>query len=160
MQIEIEAFPLAVDIDPEADDQVDELEQNQRDDRVVADGAPDAVELDQHLMRIAVDQTALAGAADRRNREHAGEEGSDRPTDAMDAERIEAVVVPESVLETGRAPIAKNAGGDADDQRAARIDKPRSRGDRDQAGNGAGADPEDAWPAFESPFDKHPSERG
>src|ERR1700681_1990081 len=101
MQIEVETLALAVEVHPEADNKVDELEQDQRDNRVIRDGAADAVELDEHLLRVAVDQTALTVAADRRHREDAGQEGSDRAADAMHAKGIKAVVVTEGVLEAG-----------------------------------------------------------
>src|SRR5580692_2898240 len=99
MQVEIEALALAVDIDPETENRIDKFEQEQRDDGVVDHGAGDAVELDDDLLRIAVDKTALAVAADRGHRENAGEDGADRAADAMHAKRIETVIIAEGMLE-------------------------------------------------------------
>ena len=77
------------------------------------------------------------------DREHAGEQRADDAADAVDAEAVERVVVAEHALQSGHAPVADDAGGDADDQRAGRADKARSRSDGDKAGNRAGADAED-----------------
>src|ERR1700749_2270950 len=60
MQVEVEAFAFAIRVDPPTDDQIDDLQQDERDDRVVDDGAADTVELDDDLMRVAVDEAAMA----------------------------------------------------------------------------------------------------
>src|ERR1051326_197001 len=96
---EIEPFPLGVGVDAQPDDEINELQQDQRGDRVIDDGASDAVELNQDLVRIAVDQAAMAFAADRRDGQNASQDRAGRPADAMHAERIQAVIVAERVLQ-------------------------------------------------------------
>src|SRR5881398_1568729 len=64
---EIEHFPLSVGVDAQPNHEIDQLQQDQRGDRVVNDGASDTVELHEHLVRIAVDQAAMSFAADRRD---------------------------------------------------------------------------------------------
>ena len=49
-------------------------------------------------MRIAVDQAALAGAADPGHREYPGQNGADGTTNAVHAEGVEAVVITQDML--------------------------------------------------------------
>src|ERR1700747_2366820 len=123
MKREVETFAFNFGVDPKADRKIDHFEQDQRDDDVIDDRHSDPVELHEHLMRIAVDQAALAFAANPCNSEHPGEDCPDHAADAMHAKGVEAVVVSECVLEAGRGPIADDAGGNADDQGAPRVDK-------------------------------------
>src|SRR6516164_1708814 len=107
-------------------------------------------------MRIAVDQAALTFAAHPGYSQYTGQEGADGTADAMHAEDVETVVIAERVLEPGGTPIADDAGSDADDQCATRIDKTRRRSDRDQPGDRARDDAEHARLAFDDPLGEHP----
>ena len=65
----------------------------------------DAVELQQQLVRIALDQAG--GPADRGGGEHAGQQGAGHAADAVDAEHVERIVVIEAMLEAGAGPEAE-----------------------------------------------------
>src|SRR5579883_2339236 len=142
MEREVHAVALRLGIDAQADRDIDELQDDVARDRAIAGGNGDAIGLGQHLPRMAVDEAALALAADRRHREDAGQQRADDAADAVHAEGIEAVVVTEGMLEAGRAPIAGKAGGEADGEPARGIDEARGRGDGDEPGDGARDDAE------------------
>src|SRR5689334_7730703 len=95
-QVETLAFNFGVD--PKPDRKIDQFEQDQRDDDIIDDRDRDPVELHEHLMRIAVDQPALAFAADPSDSQHAGQDCTDHAADTMHAEGVETVVVSERVL--------------------------------------------------------------
>ena len=63
-------------------------------------------------------------------------------------------------LRPGRTPVADDAGGQPDDQRAARQHVAGGRGDRDQAGHGARGDAQDRRLALGDPLDEHPGDGG
>src|SRR5215469_17558655 len=146
--------PLAFDfgVDTQTNRQVDQFEQDQRGDRVIDGDDRDAIELRNHLMRIAVDQAALTFAAHPGYGQHAGQEGADGTADAMHAEDVKTVVIAKCALEPGGTPIAYDAGGYADDQGAARDRKSRCRSDRDQPGDRTRDNPEYTWLAFDGPL--------
>ena len=98
VQRQVEALAFNFGIDPKPDREIDQFEQDQRDDDIINDRHCDPVELHEHLMRIAVDQTALAFAADPCNGQHTGQHRTDDAADAMHAEGVEAVVISERVL--------------------------------------------------------------
>ena len=59
-----------------------------------------AVGLDRNLGEVALEQTGRA--ADRLDREHAGQESADDAADGVDAEDVEAVVIAEELLQARR----------------------------------------------------------
>ncbi len=61
------------EFDPQPDRQINQFEQDQRGDRVIDRDDDNSVELHQDLVRIAVDQAALAVAADPGYRQYAGQ---------------------------------------------------------------------------------------
>src|SRR5271163_3519121 len=95
---QVEALALNFGVDPKPDRKIDQFEQDQRDDDIIDDRDRDPVELHEHLMRIAVDQPALAFAADPCNRQHTGQDCTDHAADAMHDEGVETVVISEHVL--------------------------------------------------------------
>ena len=90
MQREIESFALHFVGDAQADDGVDDLEQDQRDNGVVYDYDKNALDLVHHLRRVAFDQAG--GAAVLLDGEHAGEQCTDNAANAVDAEAVERIV--------------------------------------------------------------------
>ena len=158
MQREIETFALDVLAHPQADNHVDDFQDDQGHDHVVDEHGGDADELGEHLAGITLDQPG--GAAVGRHREHAGEDGASRAADRMDAERVERIVIAEEVLEPGAAPVADDAGRDADGERTHRTDETRRRRDGDEPRDRAGADADDCRLAADDPLDDHPGEAG
>ena len=98
MKRQVETLALNFGVDPQSERKIDQFEQDQRDDDIIDDRDRDAIELHEHLMRITVDQAALAFAADPCDSEHTGQDCADHAADAMHAEGVEAVVVSERVL--------------------------------------------------------------
>src|ERR1700688_1853278 len=109
-QIEPVAFDLFTDA--QTDHQIDELQDDQRDDHVVAKDDADADALIDDLPPIAFERAGRAAIfADG---EYAGEDAAGGAADAVHAEGIESVVIAEHVLEPGAAPVADDARRDAD----------------------------------------------
>ena len=67
--------------------------------------------------------------------EHAGQDGPERSADAVDAERVERIVVAERRLELAAGKAADQAGDEAHDQRGHRINKAGGRRDAHQPGD-------------------------
>jgi hypothetical protein len=101
----IEALQLLLQRNPERHESSDQLEQDEGDAAGPCQGHRHAVELDQQLLRIALQQAGCA--ADRRGREHAGQQRAGQSADAMDPEDVERIVVIEALLEAGAGPEAK-----------------------------------------------------
>src|SRR5215510_5619857 len=112
VQREIETLALHLIADAQADEDVDDLENDQRDDGVVDEDDDDAIDLVEELARISLEQAG--GAAILFDREHAGEQRADGAADGVHAEGVERVIVAQHVLQAGAAPVAEDAGGDAD----------------------------------------------
>src|SRR5271165_3648425 len=155
-EVETLAFRFGVDTKP--DREINQFEQYQRHDHIIDDRDGHAVELHDDLMWITVDQAALAFATNPSNGQHAGQDRADHPADAVHPEGIETVVISERVLETGGGPITYDTRRNADDQGAARVDKTRCRGDRDETGDRTRDDPEHARLSLDDPFGEHPGE--
>src|SRR6185437_4577937 len=98
----VETFAFDVIRDPQADDRINDLEQDQRHDGVVNEHNHDAFELVENLARIAFDQAG--GSAVFADREHAGKQRADNAADRVDAEAIQRVVNTEHALEARDAP--------------------------------------------------------
>ena len=120
VQGEIETVALDFVGDPQADRHVDDLQDDQRDDRVIDDDRADADQLIDDLARVAFDQAGVAAVLV--DREHAGQDRADDAADAVDAEAVERVVIAERVLEARSRRVAADAAGDADHHRADRAD--------------------------------------
>ncbi len=88
---EVEAELLVPGRDPEAEDDVDELDDDERGDDRVGDRRADGEQLGHDLAGVAVDQAA-AEAVDRGRGEDAGGDRPERPADAVDGEDVERVV--------------------------------------------------------------------
>src|SRR6185437_344943 len=86
VESEVEAVALDLDIDPEPDHEVDDLEQDQADDHVVAHDDGDTEELVENLPGIALDQAR--GPAIFGDGEDAGQDGAGGAADGMDAEAV------------------------------------------------------------------------
>ena len=112
MQREVEAFTFGFFADAQPDHQVDNLEDDQGDNDVVHEHDRHADDLIEHLVGIAFDQAGRAAVGG--HGEHAGQDGAGGAADRVDAKRIERIVIAEEVLEPSDAPIADDAGGDAD----------------------------------------------
>src|SRR5262249_19183670 len=161
VQREIETLALHLIADAQPDEDVHDLEDDQRHDGVVDEDDDDALDLVDHLHRVAFDQAGRAAVL--LDREHAGEQRAagdragekraDGAADGVHAEGVERIIVAQHVLQAGAAPVAEDAGGDADAQRAERADEARRRGNRHEAGNGAGADADDGRLAPHHPLD-------
>src|SRR3974390_2070511 len=156
MQGEVQTFALHFAGDAQSDDRIDDLQQDQRDYGVVHDHDGYALDLVDHLARVAFDQAG--GATILGDREHAGQQCADHATYALDAKAVERVVRTEDPLEARGAPVAENAGGDADHHRTDGADIARGRGDGDEAGDGARADADDGGFAACNPLNQHPGE--
>src|SRR5262249_25251649 len=156
VQCEVEALALDFVGDAQTDYGVDDLEQDQGDDRVVDEHDHNALDLVDHLCGIAFDQAGRAAVFG--DREDAGQQCADGSADAVDAEAVERIVSAQHALQASHAPVAEYARSDANRHRADGAHEARCRGDCDEAGNRAGADTNDGWLAANSPFDQHPGE--
>src|SRR5664280_3314413 len=90
MQREIETVAFHLFGDPQADDHVDDLEKDQRDDGIVDEHDADALELVEHLAGVALDQAG--SAAIFVDGKHAGEQRAGDAADRMDAEAVKRIV--------------------------------------------------------------------
>src|ERR1035441_4958014 len=156
MQREIETFAFHLGGDTQADDRVDDLQEDQRDNGVVHYHDDDAFDLVHHLRGVAFDQAR--GTAVFVDRKHAGEQCADDAADTVYTEAVERVVSAEHALEAGDAPRAEHACSDADHHRADRADVARGRSDGDEAGDRTRAHADDGGFAADGPFHQHPGE--
>src|ERR1700733_11619996 len=117
---EIEAVALHLVGDAQPDRDVDNLQDDEGDDRVVDDDRGHTFELVDELPDIAFQQARVA--AELVDCEDAGQQRADDSADRMDAKGVERAVVAEGVLKSGCAPVAANPASDADHQRADRAD--------------------------------------
>src|SRR5271168_1463263 len=102
VQRNVETLAFDVCGDAQTDGNVDDLEDDERDDDVINDDDGNALDLVEHLARIAFEQAG--GPAILFDREHAGEDRTRGTADAVDAEAVERIVIAEHVLEAGGAP--------------------------------------------------------
>src|SRR5271165_217974 len=101
VQREIEAVALDLLRDAQANRDIDDLEDDERDDRVVDNDDGDAQELVHELLDVALQKARMS--AELVDREHAGQDGADRAANRMHAEGVERVVIAEGRLKRGRA---------------------------------------------------------
>src|SRR6185437_3605390 len=138
VEVDVETFDFDLLGDTQADHQVDHFQDDEGDDGAVHEGAEHIVELDQHLVAVAVDQPAFAERVDRAVGEHTGEDGAQRAAHAVNAPGIEGVVIAEQLLHMDRRDVADHTRCQADDERAHRIDEARRRSDRHKTGHRTG----------------------
>src|SRR5262249_61337748 len=112
VQREIETLAPHLIADAQSDEDVDNLEDDQRHDGVVDEDDDDAFDLVDHLHGVAFDQAGCAAVL--LDREHAGEQRADGAAAGGHAEGVERVIVAQHALQAGAAPVAEHAGGDAD----------------------------------------------
>ena len=142
MDGQVEAHLLDFGLDPDAEQEIDDLDDDERADDRVADRRGDRDPLRDDLLRVAVEQPGVGGL-DRGRGEDAGRDGPEHPADAVDREDVERVVD----LGTGpqeRGAVAQAARRETDEERAARRDEPRRRGDRDETGDRSAGCTDDA----------------
>src|SRR3984957_2163678 len=157
VQGQVETVALHLFGNAQADRDVDDLQDDEGNDRVVDDDRGHPLELVDELPDVALQQAGVA--AELVDRKHARQQRADDAADRMHAEAIKRIVVAEGVLEGGRAKVAADPASDANHQRADRADEARSRGDGDEAGDCARADADDRRLAAMRPFDEHPGQR-
>src|SRR6516165_387725 len=157
MYCEIEPLALHLVRYAQPNEDVDDLEDDQRHDRVVDEDNDHACELVENLHGVALDQAGSAAIG--LNRKHTGKQRAGNAAEAMHTESIERIIVSQHALETGAAPVTHGTGGSADAQRADGADEARRWRDGDEAGDGAGADPDHRRLAAHHPFYQHPYER-
>src|SRR6185437_2428274 len=153
---DIEAFHLLLLGDPERHEDTDQLEQGVGHAGRPDQGHGDAVELDQNLLGMALEQSG--GSADRGGGKHAAEESAGQAADAVDAEYVERVVISEAVLQPGAGPIADAARNGADDDAVPGRDKAGGGRDGAEAGDGARDHAEHRGLLPRPPFDAAPDQ--
>src|SRR5258705_11822784 len=108
----IEALKLLLERNPQGCKHADQLEQHEGYGARPQQGDADAIELDQHLLRVALDQAG--SPADRSHREHAGQQCPGHAADAMHAEDVERIVIAQAGLYRGAGPDTEQARHHAD----------------------------------------------
>src|SRR4029077_8133468 len=91
VEVDVETFDLDLLGDAKTDHRVDDLEDDPGDDGAIDEGAGDVVELDQHLVAVAVDEPAAirrTGWLDRLAGESTGQHGAEGATDRVHAEGV------------------------------------------------------------------------
>ncbi len=94
VEVDVETLDLDLLGDPQTDDHVDDLEDDERARRRPDDGREDAVELVQTWPALPSSRPGLA--ADRLDGEDAGQDRADEAADGVDAEGVERVVIAEA----------------------------------------------------------------
>src|ERR1700712_400692 len=124
---DIEAFTFGLDVDAQADDDVDHLVEDRRTDARPHQRGADAPGLRDHLgsevvVRDLADRVGHdARAAEGRIHQDAGAERADDAADAVDAEHIERVVIAERVLDHGAEEQADHTNDQAEHDGAHRT---------------------------------------
>src|SRR5262245_17466423 len=108
----IETIALDLLFHAQTDDEVDNLEEDQRHDGVVDEHRANADCLVDGLHEIAFEQAGSAAVLI--DREHAGEQCASSPTDRMHPEHVKSVIVAIPVFEACAGPVAYGAGRNAD----------------------------------------------
>src|SRR5262245_59828269 len=116
MQVDIEAFDLDRLAHPHPRQEIDDDENDEGGHSRPGEGHGNAFDLRPDLADIAF-ESAL-GAADRLDREYAGQDGADDAADAVHPEHVKRVVVTEGALDRGRGKEATDSRRRADAPRA------------------------------------------
>ena len=147
--------------DPVADQGAGDLENDKGGQGRVAQGGDHADGLHAQLGAHGGFLRAIALAAENADGgagEYGGQQGAERPADAVHREDVQGVVDLQRALDVVGGEEADEAGSDADDERACRADEARRRGDGAEARHHAGDGAESARLAEPDPFANHPSE--
>src|SRR5712675_1700748 len=124
---DIEAFTLGLDVDAQADDDVDHLVEDRRTDARPHQRGADAPGLRDHLGSEVVVRDLAGGvvhdarAAEGRIHQDAGAERADDAADAVDTEHIERVVIAERILHHGAEEQADHTDHEAEHDRPHRT---------------------------------------
>ena len=110
-------------------------------------------------VRLAVEQAVRTVRIDRRRREEARRDGAPRAAEAMDAERIEGIIVAHFLFEHRHGEVADAAADEADQDSRHRLDKAGCRRDGDKARDAAGRCAEHRRLAAAHPLKEHPADR-
>src|SRR3990172_5984708 len=87
VQANVQTITLDLFGDPETDNGIDELEQDEGDDRAIGDRGDHAIDLGYHLTALTIDQADRIGrAGHRRGGKHAGPNRADEAAAAMHTE--------------------------------------------------------------------------
>ena len=159
MEVDVETFDFDFRGNTQAHDHVDHLQNDEGNDSAVEEHSGNIDRLIEHLRAIAVSQPAFAGRVDGVLGEGAGEKGAERAAHTMHAPGVQAVVIANGLLHPDCRDVADHASGNADDERAHRIDKARSRGDRHKTGNRTRDHAQDRRLLGDDPFGEHPGQR-
>lgn len=114
MQADIEADFLLILGHPQRDEPAHDFEQNERADGRQADRYQHVDQLNQHLIRIAVDQSVIAGLIDFFAGKDACSESAPNAAKPVNAEHVKRIVVLKPRFEVIDAEIADEAGCKAD----------------------------------------------
>src|SRR5262245_12064699 len=107
MECDVETVALSVFGDPKPDHPVHHLEDDEGDGCAIDDSHDHAQGLRRHLTWIAVDEADWPiGSGHDPGREYACQERAGHASDAMDAEGIERVVIPQQILQRGGCEVA------------------------------------------------------
>src|SRR5262249_21506853 len=139
---QIEAFDLVLLAHPQWQEESDRLEENVSQHAGPDEDCDDGVELDQHLPGIALEQSwgtlrRVRTSGQHRHREHAREQRAGRAADAVNAEYVERIVVPDPPLQPRAGPEADRAGDEANDDAVPGQHEARCRRDGAETGDGA-----------------------
>src|ERR1700730_11069070 len=107
VQINIETVALHLGGDAQADEEIDELEDDQRDDGIIDDDDDDAFDLVDQLPRIPLDQAL--GSAVLLNGKHAGQDRTGGAADRVHSEAVERIVVSKRRLDPSDGDVTHDA---------------------------------------------------
>ena len=127
------------------------------DDRKEGAGQLDAEELDP----AAVEQTVQGdGMVDALSCKEADRQGADDPGDSVAAKGVQWVIVSQARLDVVDEQEAGQGAENGGKEGADASDVARAWSDADQATEGTGADPIQAWLGLDSSFQEHPGDHG
>src|SRR5262245_44014612 len=98
VEVDVEAFDFDVALHAQPDHDVDKLQNDVGHDGAIDEGAEHALKLGEDLAEIAIIDPAFPQRVDGIAGEDAGKDRAQRPTDTMNAPRIERVVIAERPL--------------------------------------------------------------
>src|SRR6202795_3755237 len=150
MQRHVETFTFLFFRDTQTHEHVDDLQQDEADHAALDQRGEHALGLQQ--------DTAVR-AADVLDREDAGQERAENTAYAVDAERVERIVVAELRLEPRCRPEADHASQDADHERAGPADITRCRSNSHQTSTPPRDEADPRRLPLPQPLREHPAER-
>src|SRR5207245_3409515 len=132
---EIEAQDLFVLVHAQGDEEVDDFKDDEGADNRPAPGGAAAHQLDQDLLRVAVEETVGGGRVDCDRGDEPGRQRTPGPADAVDRPDVEGIVDVDPLAQLD-GQVADHARAEPDHDRTHDVDKTRGRGDGNQAGDG------------------------